>query len=176
MLQKLNFNVYVAFADALYVMTVSLPFAESDGTRTTETVGMMDRVTRRTPLSARCPRALRFLCGAVRATTTTNSTIPPGAPKRRPGPGAPKRRAHYKPRYRQGRQRGGRRGWMGRVAAQGPVCDQRRRTSHTRGSQRRGPLPRSARWTPCAPSHARGSQRAQGSICYRRRRTPGGGD
>jgi hypothetical protein len=54
MLQKLNFNVYVAFADALYVMMVSLPLVASDGTRTKETVGLRDRVTRRTPLSARC--------------------------------------------------------------------------------------------------------------------------
>ena len=59
MLQKLNFDVYVGFSDTLYVMMVSLPFAESDGTRTTETRRMMDRVTRRTPLLPSRPRCLK---------------------------------------------------------------------------------------------------------------------
>jgi hypothetical protein len=50
MLQKLNFNVYVDFADALYVLMVSLPL-ESDGKTTAETHQMMDLVTKkaRTP-------------------------------------------------------------------------------------------------------------------------------
>lgn len=46
MLQKLNFNVYVDFADALYVLMVSLPL-QSDQETTAETHQMMDLVTKR---------------------------------------------------------------------------------------------------------------------------------